>query len=502
MELDCECSASQPVEAGETIANTNSDKPVVGVDDIKLKDYKNNRNERIDESIETTGKAAEITEEPVKSASASAKGYGLKKWRRIRREEVCNDGDNSAGGSKLIMKRGLSVSHNDSAKSVHFQGEISQKSDDTVSFPNEFVSNLGMNCNSLASYGHAFLAGADSENSEEDSSSKSSTAASAPPNKNNLVNINRRNIGVSSVQKKASQPRIAVIESSKKHRGERVKIEKENSYSSMESDSRSSNFVFMQGTRCLKSQNGTRASDEGMDGEGKASYNEGNSGEYEDVLQEGLSAESSWDGKEGKNENQGTPTNYDPVVESIFKLQAAKEALEREVEKLKEIAKEDILVNFSCQDGTEASNFTSIGLHQGPSIAQTLQFSTDLETELEVLYRQKIEAEVEVLLSKAAAVDQITLLEEQKALASEQAKIANKLGSAQEKAVMLKDEAEKVETYCENMVATAYDSLRLQKHVYKHAFCLFSQLILLVIFVGLFLFRLSILHGDDEVVPT
>ncbi|VFQ58714.1 unnamed protein product [Cuscuta campestris] len=526
MEVEGKCSASQPVEESETVfINTNSEKLVGGIDDNEAEGNRNHSDEQIDELIESKGVTFEATEEAVKKPASepARKGYGLKKWRRIRRGEVRNEGDNIVDGSAGIVKRGLPASSRSSAKSVHLYGGTSQRSDETVSSPNEFVSNLGLFDKPVDFYDHAFVAGADSENSEEDSSSKSSTAASAP-NKKMMVNFSRRNSGAS-VQNKGRQ-RMAGIETSKKHRAERFKTEKENSYSSLESDSRSSNFVFMQGKNCLKSNEtkGENRDAEDLNCGGKASvdlqaiYNEeGNRGEFEDTLQEGLSAESTWEEKDDKNENQDSSSSCDPAIESIFKLQAAQEALKKEVQKLKEIATEDILVDFSSQDGSEALEFTSVGPNHFPIAAQlfqsdrydglqtgtTVQLRTHMETELENLFREKIEAEVEVLVSKAAAADQRTLLEAQKALASEQAEMANKLRNAERKAAMLKDKQEKLQSYCENMIDTADGTLRLQKRAFKHAFCFFLQLVLLAIVVGWLKFRLSNHHGENEVVvPT
>lgn len=348
MELEGECSVTGEVEVSETVSNLNSEKLVGSIDAEKVAGYGNCVNEHNDGSMESKGKGAEVTEEAVappavaavkSTPSPTTKGYGLKKWRRIKRE-VKKDGDSNIDTSKLIVERDLSSSSKNSAKAVRYSGGTSQQS-------NEFARNQVLIGSSVAVHGSAFMAGADLENSE-DRSSKSSTAASAsnPRNKKpaveyagnrNLVNLSQYNLGTS-VQRKDW------TESSKKPRGERVKIEKENSHSSMESDSRSSNFVFMQGTSSLKS-NGTKGErplnydgengDEDQECEGKvgddlrASYDDGYSKQFEDVLQEGPSAESSWEAKDEKSENQGTSTDRDPVIESIFTLQAAQEALER-----------------------------------------------------------------------------------------------------------------------------------------------------------------------------
>jgi hypothetical protein len=132
-------------------------------------------------------------------------------------------------------------------------------------------------------------------------------------------------------------------EGSKKPRGERVKIEKENSHSSMESDSRSSNFVFMQGDFTATS-NGKQTersmkydrenSDEALASERfseevQTGYSKDNVGEIEDLLQDDLAADLSWQVKEEKSENHRPSIDRDPMVESIFNLQSVQEALQK-----------------------------------------------------------------------------------------------------------------------------------------------------------------------------
>lgn len=128
------------------------------------------------------------------------------------------------------------------------------------------------------------------------------------------------------------------------------------------------------------------------------------------------------------------------------------------------------------------------------------------EGEFESLFRLKIEAEVQyVALSttaqklRSAAVYQLTLLEEQKTLASEQAQMVHVLGDAEAKAVVLKTQTKKLETYCEDLASTA-EKLKLQKKVCKYSSCFFIQLVLLAVVVGLFLMQISPDHA--ELVPT
>ncbi|KAA8523487.1 hypothetical protein F0562_009910 [Nyssa sinensis] len=223
--------------------------------------------------------------------------------------------------------------------------------------------------------GPTFAAGTDSENSE-DWSSKSSTAASAPHltyeipavvgyahEKNRMKNPGGKNLGNLVTRGQQGKSRT---ETSKKPRGERVKIEKENSHSSMESDSRSSNFVSMQGTNSVTS-NGIQSersmnydgenSDEVQDGEQQFSkeirtgFGKENVGEFEDLSPEDLAADLSWEVKEEKSDNHRSSADWDPLVESILTLQSTQEALEKEVQKLREIGKEHISQFYDSTPG-------------------------------------------------------------------------------------------------------------------------------------------------------
>ncbi|KAG5550892.1 hypothetical protein RHGRI_009359 [Rhododendron griersonianum] len=282
------------------------------------------------------------------SPQATKKGYGLKKWRRIRRE-FSKDGSSSVDASK-ILKRGLSTSVVNSSKPRGVSIETRQTSEGSSSSTNAILKSMGVAADGSGTHGSnldsrvvgpSFGAGTDSDNSE-DRSSKSSTAASVP--KNRMRALNGKNL-VNSVQR--SQPAKSQIETSKKHRGERVKTEKENSHSSMESDSRSSNVVFMQGTTSVTSNGRHRRhsgksmnydganSYEAQDGEQhfdeelQTGYNKENVGEFETLSQEDLAADLSWEVREEKVENNGLPTDPDPLVESIHTLQSAQEELEK-----------------------------------------------------------------------------------------------------------------------------------------------------------------------------
>ena len=292
---------------------------------------------------------------------ATAKGYGLKKWRRIRRK-FTKDGRSNVDTGK-ILKRGLSTPVMNSTRPQGFSvDDMKQKSEDSLSSTSAMGKNLGFvgddfalhgsGLDSRFAVGSGFAAGTDSENSE-DWSSKSSTAASVPKlryeipavvgyahDKNKMRSLSGTNV-VNAVQR--GQQGKSRVETSKKPRGGGLKIEKENSHSSMESDSRSSNFVFVQGTNSVTSnriQMGRSTNDDGErsdESEGgelhfseelQKSYDKENVGGFEDLSEEDVAADLSWKVKE-EVESHRSSTELDPLVESIFSLQSAQEALEK-----------------------------------------------------------------------------------------------------------------------------------------------------------------------------
>ncbi|KAJ6753270.1 WPP DOMAIN-INTERACTING PROTEIN 2 [Salix purpurea] len=289
------------------------------------------------EQVGNSGKSPSSTAISPAVGSPPTKGFGLKKWRRIRRD-VVKDASADADNSK-VLKRVFSRN---------------------VALGDAFVTH-GSSLESRFVVESAFPAGMDSENSE-DRSSKSSTAASAPRVRHDLHTVSgyswdRNRVkslsgkGVGSSAQRVQQGK-EWVENGKKPRGERVKIEKENSHSSMESDSRSSNFVFMQGDYSVTSNQGDYSvtsngkqsgrsmiydgenSDEAHEGEQQFSrephsgYGQENA---EDVSEDELAAEASWTDKGEKRADHQPSADQDQWVESILSLQSVQKALENDV---------------------------------------------------------------------------------------------------------------------------------------------------------------------------
>jgi len=281
--------------------------------------------------------------EGVNSKGTPTKGVGLKKWKRIRRN-VVKDPNPSADSSK-VLKRGLSGNANLSGKQP-FVRDVKEKSDGSSNmFGNVVFSDgnviHGSSSDSRYALGSGFAVGTDSENSE-DRSSKSSTAASEPklrPEKNRSKNANSKHLANSAQRVQQGKGRT---ESTKKPGGGgRVQIEKENSFSSLESDSRSSNFK--QGAFSVTSNGKHSGRTNIYDGvnsgeahvsehftEGvEAGYGNENIVEDEDLLPENLATNLSWDVTEEKSVNNQPSSVEDPLIESVNSLQAVQEALQQ-----------------------------------------------------------------------------------------------------------------------------------------------------------------------------
>ncbi|KAL6567667.1 hypothetical protein OROGR_001335 [Orobanche gracilis] len=512
MDLGSECSIREVVEDNGEISNDSVIQKLENISEHKVQNVgscvaKNNDYNDVTEYAKYSN-SLPVDSKPDMSPSPTGIGHGLRKWRRIIRV-VKRGGDSKMEAGKM-MTRQLANSDASSSKRMQYD-KRREKSQGSVSSTNALVQSSDYLGLGLAP---PLAAGADSENSE-DRSGKSSTAATAPKIKYEIPIVSgfphdksmMRNLS----GKKLTQQEKGQLETRNKGRGEWVKIEKECSHSSLESDSRSSNFLFMQGT--YSANDGTQyerltdydrenndefaggSEQEVTDGQ-RGVYGRHDEGEYEGLSPEGGVTDSSSEVKEERSENHGSSSDQDPLHESLSVLQSVQEAIEKEVSKFQETGK-TISADSSVADlGTEVID---------DEVVET--GNIDLDTEVEDLLKQKIEAEVERMvisrkvqeLRAAAAVDQITVLEEQKALASEQTHILNKLGVAERKAAALEKKAEMLE-HIDDDIASADEVMKLQSKVCKYGSCFFVQLILLLVVLWVFIFHLS--PNDVEIVPT
>ncbi|XP_065863026.1 WPP domain-interacting protein 1 [Euphorbia lathyris] len=590
MDLEIGTSAIESVEDNEldTASYSDQSKDNVNTNGSCSNEIHNIGTNTTDERVKEGGGIEEgrnsENSQPSRSQSPSVgsppvpKGFGLRKWRRIKRDFVKDASPNEDNGKAL--KRVLSMSGNPN-KATNIKSPDMKPNNMGVA---DGLLISGTSTDSRFAVGSAFSQGTDSENSE-DRSSKSSTAASAPRLRYDLpagLGYNRiKNLsgkGTSSSTQRVQQGK-GRVESSKKHRGERIKIEKENSHSSIESDSRSSNFVFAQGARSVTSNGNQNHRSMYYDGEnsnhshvgeqhfGKdvhADYDQ-EDGEVGDGSQDELAADASWEGKAEKIQNHRPSLDGDPLVESIVSLQSVQEALESEVQKFREIGRissnpvDSIFFDRGIHESSSSEQLDAEKVRQSSwsesqvlSLTENVKYlesrleeaeavvkvkesritelentlisgksvreesgnttellqdrSKEIESELEQIFRQKMEVEVEYLILsrtmqklRVGAGDQITLFEQQKALAGEQTQMMNKLGEAEKKAEMLEKKADKVEKVRGEILGTE-EVLKMQRKVCKVSWCLFIQLVLLLMVLSLVMMELSPHRGF--VVPT
>lgn len=412
------------------------------------------------------------------SPAPVTKGRGLRKWRRIRRES----GKETNSNLDSNRKRGM----------VALPVGIKQRSEGSNSSTNAVSNIVGNALDRIGLYGPDFGSRADSENSED----RSSTAASAPRmnhevpviglgfDKNVMTNVGGKYSGVL-VENDQKEKNRSVT---KKARG--VRIKKENSISSMESDSRSSNFVFAQGSNSMTS-NGRRngrsgnyeeddSDDDARNGDGRINEEDQtvfskNEADSEDVSREDLAGENSWEVKKEEEVD-------DHVVESIVPLHLAQEALEREVQKLRNVGKEDTsgssFVDEELQSPDNVSHlhnkleeaFIMLELKNAKisQLESALSFK-EIITEHEELMTQRIAAELEYLVISKT--------------------IQNlKAGPIDQKKMHIEDASE------------TKDVWELKNTVRRYAYCVVFQLVLLLLV--LYMFVSKFLSKNVEVIPT
>lgn len=412
------------------------------------------------------------------------KGYGLKKWRRIRRDT----GTDPTGGvdSAQILKRRLSL-----PEPVKARGEQRNAADVEVSAASDVASTAAVVTGVLdpelvhlvASGG--FSVGADSDNSE-DRSSKSSTAASGPRLRQDAGSARERGRGKGvgarhAVQQRSQRGRgsggggSSGADASKKFRGDQ--FNKETPQSSVESDLRSSNAGFVRWGSVVSSngkQSEVSVNDDGDQSDGAQTCEESKLGYFKENGRVGGATREEFDDDPQEEENAMKSgngrhrTDLDPFLESIVLLQAAQEALETEIQKFGEIGKDVILTDTNgLLEGTEGSSSPDLDVHfldlnqkikylelrleeasatikAKDSKILELEFlvnktgmlkqeteSTvleenckDMELELEALVKRKIEAEVEYLITANATQNLTIHTENQIALLEQQKSLA------------------------------------------------------------------------------
>ncbi|VVA97484.1 unnamed protein product [Arabis nemorensis] len=294
-------------------------------------------------------------ESPGGSVHSTRKGFGLKKWRRIKRDGPVKDESTPVDDGSKLLKRGLTGSVNPPAKHVDVSSVEARQSQA-------------------------------SEKSEE-----------------HIGNFRG---------KKGSE--------------ERVKVEKEKPCSSLDSDLRSSDFVFSSGAVSV-ANNGEK--DERLMNHIGEYSKEGRFREEVETYSRSENGDKEEDGDESKK-NYNHWVDKDPLADSIRNFAALQEALWKEVQSFQELGKDFIPLHKNAnelsspdQSGNEncrEENSASSGSH-ALNLKQTVKHlehkleearavleakesriqeleNSKIESELEGIFKRKIETEIELLM--------------------------------------------------------------------------------------------------------
>ncbi|XP_021748946.1 uncharacterized protein LOC110714720 [Chenopodium quinoa] len=484
------------------------------------------------------------------SRSLTNKGYGLKKWRRIRRKYVVitketdlekekdYDSDSTAG---RMLKRGSANILNDNV-----------------------VSSMSPNHNnSAAAVVDTFNVGADSDNSEDShshrSSSKSSTAASHPKislrasTQAHHPHPNQRRPNKPILNQPQPQTHPDPIK--------KQKPRETSPLSSMESDSRSS---FRDHLPTPNPSTFDAAHPHPHPLPSPPPCQQQLPSTLTGTTNFGLSSDSSDQlSSTAYHGNTKVSTDSDPLLDSLLLLQSAQLALQTEVQKFGEIGKG---ICSLCDDSDKTSGVPVPSLSVDPlvymenafdgwsefnhaylsKIVQTLERQLNeaegslkekelriaeletmrsmespqesvrstmeqqskryivMEVELQDLFMKKLEAEVQsVVIARSSKEFSVlvedSILREQISLSKEQAQSPKLAVSVENKAVILKGQAEKLDALYGDIFG-GEEIQKMQKRVFKFTKCLIFQLVLLVLVFALFVMQL--VPKSAMVVPT
>ncbi|KAG8057147.1 hypothetical protein GUJ93_ZPchr0002g23911 [Zizania palustris] len=332
-------------------------------------------------------------------------------------------------------------------------------------------------------------------------------------------------------------------------------VEAENSRSSVESNLRSSGAAHTRQSSAGISSNGVHKvlyDDEHSDGEPPSEETQSAAGgfykENGSAVGRLVQGNSDSDADDhafdeesvGKGENGDLHPGLDPYVKSIALLQSAEEALKNEIQKFVEIRKE------TCENSTNNNRETEWGsscnfddseeelseqlklleskmeeasvvindndsrrveldaLNHKPVLCNSELLS--LQSDMDQLFMEKMEAETQCfILARASQTrkplieDQVAHLPSQKSLPEDHKQLEAKLRHTENRAMMLEEMVEKLETQCKDL-ARSSEILKLQARASRASLFCSIQFVLLCIAIGTFLVRLW--SSSSEFVPT
>ncbi|CAD6218770.1 unnamed protein product [Miscanthus lutarioriparius] len=519
-------------------------------------------------------------EPQTRPAEPVTKGRGLRRWRRIPREQHhegspaspgAGTGAGASAGEDLaaqLHKRRYGPAADEpkgkqDAAAEEVESSVASVESSFVPLeaspppaPAPALTRLDPNLGHLiATAGFSVGAGgADSDNSD-DRTSKLSTAASAPRHDFSSVGFGR--------ERDRARSRAPGAAHGKGIRAARVRgasarvasspAEAENSRSSVESNLRSSNAaharrssagVTSNGVHKVLFPDGHQSDDEPPSGDLRYAtggfYKENGSvvgrlGNCDSDSNNHIIHEASV----GKFENGGTHSGLDPYAESVALLQSAQEALENEIQKFVEIRKETDEDSTTHQSEIEWSSSpveelnekikmleskleeaTMVISEQDSKILEldalsqvqpqnTIACNNDLlslQSDVDQLLLEKMEAEIQCFILTRASqdwklltMDQFALDEAQKSLPADHKSLETKLWHAENRAMMLEEMVDKLESQCKELSETS-EVLKLQARASRASLFCSVQFVLLCIAIGTLLARF--LPSSPEIVPT
>uniref|UniRef100_A0A0E0EN09 Uncharacterized protein n=1 Tax=Oryza meridionalis TaxID=40149 RepID=A0A0E0EN09_9ORYZ len=433
-------------------------------------------------AVGSTAAEVEAGESPGSSPVIKTKGRGLRRWRRIPREqrkEGSAGGGGGGGGSAQLHKRRIPLPGGARSGKLHEVVLEEEEESSTASVESRFVppGKLDPSLGALvASAGFSLGAGgADSDHSEDWSSgSRSSTAASAPRRHNDLSPFAADRAGRSS---RAARPRAF---SAAEARNSLRSSDAGNGIHKVLADHCDHGEEAPLMARDYCKENGSvvvgrwAQGSVDSDADAAAERSVGNNGDI----------------------GSGMQSSADPYAESVSLLQRTQEALENEIKMFAAISKES-------SDNFDGNDDDWIGLVDiAEPLEGTSQNVKDPESRPEEasylgrLFLEKTEAEIQsIILTRAAQTwaplvdDQIALYNAQKSLSGDYKQLELKLQHTKNRAAMLEEMAEKLKAECRDLSGRS-EVLRLQSRASRVSLFCFIQFVLLFTAVGTFLARL------------
>ncbi|KAJ4811136.1 WPP domain-interacting protein 1 [Rhynchospora pubera] len=491
-------------------------------------------------------------EKPVPSLSGAPersvdtkKGKGLRKWRRIKREDFVKEGsvEFTKEGSppdlsdlaQLAQMHKRRIPLPDSSRS----GRVADEREDLEgegSVASVESRNMGLGLNEVSDYVAApfvpskspevehplmingpplFSIGAGDSDNSEDRSSKSSTAASVPRARYDILGVGRergRHKGYSlfSTSQRGSRSKGEV---SRSHRF-KAEVENSNSNSNAVSNGKHSDISV--------NYDGGENSDDGLQGEEVRSGHCRENGGTENSGQGGES-DAGFEEEKGANSGSENPT-LDPFVESVLFLQTAQDVLEAEIKKFTEIEEEATGesedespdLNFEINELTEKTNSLESKLKAALAKLrekdlklgelQSHENQTQMQPELDQLFQEKLAAEINSLvISKTTqkwrrvAEDQNALYNETKSLSLDHKNLTVKLRETERMEVVLRERVEELTTESKEKSCTI-EVLKFKNLTYDTSLVFFMELVLMVLMMLMFI--MHILPPSSDIVPT